>query len=424
MGDVTILEPMSIGDIVDRSVRLYRRNFSSLIAVVAIPGLIGAFASAMFWFGYYGMLKSMSTGASLSPASLLAFLAGSSSYFLWVFTVLLSVSAVARVVGDHLLLGEVITFRKCLSAIRRRVGDITLMGLLFLAIAAGIGVAFFVVASVVSMAFIMVAAIFVAIGLPTWLNTLVVVLAIISAAAIVVIAALSILSRFVFMPQIVMIEGESAGGALGRAFRLGGKNWYRVGAIILFTYFVTYSLKMALTLPMLGVLQLAGLLTQEFFLQPGWSALYAGFDEISRLLVLPIWIISFTLLYFDSRVRKEGYDIEVLMRTLQPEAPPQQFYWQPVPPPPSRTEPAAPRRTFVQTSPLGLAGYQSPRPEAPRPAGDSAAGVSDSGSSVVQNVSDRCMNCGGSLQPRARFCHTCGNLVIGVNVQNPGPEVR
>jgi hypothetical protein len=36
MADFTILEAMSIGDIIDQSMRLYRRNFGSLLAVVAI----------------------------------------------------------------------------------------------------------------------------------------------------------------------------------------------------------------------------------------------------------------------------------------------------------------------------------------------------------------------------------------------------
>src|SRR5262249_42138586 len=164
MGDVTILEPMSIGDIIDRSVRLYRRNFAPLIAVAAIPSLIGCFASTMFWFGYSAMLRSASTGSGMSPASVSAFAAGGLSYPVWLFTLLLCVSAMSRVVGDHLLLGERITFRRCLSAVWRRLGDITLMGLLFFAYAIGIYVIFGIAAFVVAMAFIMVAAIFVAIG--------------------------------------------------------------------------------------------------------------------------------------------------------------------------------------------------------------------------------------------------------------------
>ena len=52
MAKFTILEPMSAGDMIDRSVRLYRRNFAPLLSIVAIPSLAGYLASTMIWFGY------------------------------------------------------------------------------------------------------------------------------------------------------------------------------------------------------------------------------------------------------------------------------------------------------------------------------------------------------------------------------------
>jgi hypothetical protein len=80
MPDFTILEPMSIGDIIDQSVTLYRRNFGPLLAVAAIPrlfgalllgmpaipSLIGAFSLAMLFYGYSQLLLSTSTGSGLA----------------------------------------------------------------------------------------------------------------------------------------------------------------------------------------------------------------------------------------------------------------------------------------------------------------------------------------------------------------------
>ena len=48
----TILEPMSTGDVIDRAVRLYRRNFTPLIAIAAVPTLIGYAVGMMFYYGY------------------------------------------------------------------------------------------------------------------------------------------------------------------------------------------------------------------------------------------------------------------------------------------------------------------------------------------------------------------------------------
>src|SRR6185295_15435751 len=84
--------------------------------------------------------------------------------------------------------------------------------------------------------------------LPQWAIIFLVVLASLMAIAAALFALSFILARIVFMPQVLMIEGESPGSALGRAFKLGKGNWYRVLAIILFTYFITFSLLGALSI--------------------------------------------------------------------------------------------------------------------------------------------------------------------------------
>ena len=40
-------------------------------------------------------------------------------------------------------------------------------------------------------------------------------------------------------------------------------------------------------------------------------AIMTCIDLIMTALVFPIWVIGVTLLYFDRRVRKEGYDIQL-----------------------------------------------------------------------------------------------------------------
>src|SRR6185295_13428408 len=109
------------------------------------------------------------------------------------------------------------------------------------------------------------------------------------------------------------------------------------------------------SLPALVALYLSGMLTPEFFTSPAWSILYTSFGQISNLLSLPIWIVSFTLLYFDSRVRKDAYDLDLIAREINPG-----FMWQPTMQPAAfgyqmRTHSAG-GREYVQTSPLGLAG--------------------------------------------------------------------
>jgi hypothetical protein len=376
---------------------------------------------------------------------------------------LMTVSGMARVIGDHIMLDEPITFRKCFVAARKRLGDIFLMGLLGIAI-------LFVVYLIVSIIFIIVifiAALLVGItassGLPPWLIGTVTGIAALLLIGLGIAAALYVIARVIFLPQVVMIEGQTAGMSLGRAMELGKGNWYRVGGIVLFTYFVSLSLLSALTLPVLAGLYFVGVLTPEFMVSPTWNILYTSFTQLSNLLCLPIWIISYTLLYFDSRVRKEAYDLELLAREVNPG-----FYWQPQRQTmvmgyqvPYATNAG---REFVQTSPLGLAGWrpnqahsgntvdnnppvatapavqQNPLPMPPQANSQQSANdelIQKFGNAAVQDDSQEtmklpideqpvvippgldaikeagdsttsCERCNAALEPDARFCMRCG----------------
>src|SRR5262245_5790929 len=111
MATFTILEPMSTGDVIDRAVRLYRRNFGPIIAIVSVPTLFGWFVSLMVSYGYTKLLTSTSNARVLPISAIWMLLLGVIGYPVWAFAQLLMISGLSRVVGDHLMLGEAITFR-------------------------------------------------------------------------------------------------------------------------------------------------------------------------------------------------------------------------------------------------------------------------------------------------------------------------
>lgn len=427
MASFTILEPISTGDVIDRAVRLYRRNFTPLVAITAVPTLIGYVVSVMFWSGYTSLLSSTTTARGVPAAAVWMVVFGGLGYPLWAYVLLLTVSGLARVVGDHLMLGEPITFRGCFAAVKRRLGAITLMGLLSIAML----LVAYILVSIVILILVLLVGLIVGIvgaaGLPQWVATTTLVFLVILAVAACLLMISMVVARVVFLPQIVMIEGQSAGNALGRAIRLGKGNWYRVAAIALFSYFVSTSLLAAFAVPVLIGLYFWGVLTPEFFVGPIWSVLYTSFGQISNLLSLPIWIVSFTLLYFDSRVRKEAYDLDLIAREINPG-----FIWQPaiqastfgheIP------SPFDPGREYVQTSKLGLAGYSPAQPMAVNPrdpdlrtdseilrdnfqAAATNLRANDNAEEVFGSTSSpACGNCGASLLPEASFCMTCGSV--------------
>jgi hypothetical protein len=203
---------------------------------------------------------------------------------------------------------------------------------------------------------------------------------------------------------------------------------------LIFSYFCSFSLQAALMIPVVIGLYFYGALTAEFFVSPAWSVLYTSFRDVSNLLTFPISIVSFTLLYFDSRVRKEAYDVDLLAREINPG-----FYWQPRVQTsafgyPMTSQPVA-GREYIQTSPLGLAGYRlspqqmptaSPAPGPQDEARDlrarfeRAAGnlnvleprserLAEGGAEAIGYSPSTCTTCGATLVSGARFCMTCGS---------------
>ena len=128
MSELTVLEPISTGDVIDRAVRLYRRNFVPLISVVAAPALIYYASAMMVSFGYAQMLQSVQAG--FNPGALFLVLFGLAGYVVYLFSILSAVSGMSRAIGDHIMLGDPITFRGCWRFARRRLGDIALTGLI------------------------------------------------------------------------------------------------------------------------------------------------------------------------------------------------------------------------------------------------------------------------------------------------------
>ena len=430
MRSFATLEPLSTGDLIDRAVRLYRRNFTPLVSIAAVPTVIGYIVSLMFWNGYTGLLTGVSGSRGLSMSSITLLLLGALGYPVWFYTLLVTISGLSRVVGDHLMLDEPISVRRCFGAAKQRLGAITLMALLFVVMLFAAYIVLSIVLFVLMMGIGLFVGVVATVKLPQWIITTLLVITVILGVALAILVICVILSRVVFLPAIVMIEGQSAGNALGRSISLGKGNWNRVGAIVLFTYFVSLSLLAALAMPIGILLYQSNLLSADAITSPTVSILYTSLNQLSTLLCLPIWIVSFTLLYFDSRVRKEAYDLDLIAREINPG-----FYSQsPVTPPPlgyPRPSQTGWGRVPVQTSPLGLAGYTGPQTSLegrssevalPETEGlskqfrneanvfNASSGTNEPGSPSDEPRIHPCAVCGTHLVPGASFCMNCGTL--------------
>lgn len=124
---------------------------------------------------------------------------------------------------------------------------------------------------------------------------------------VIIIGAIAVM--FLFVTQSIVLEGHSALSALRRSIRLvRGSFWRVVGIAILLNILIQI-----VTLIPTSVLSGAISLIfedpiKDFAIQQSLSTL-VGY--IAQILVLPFLLIGYTVLYYDLRVRKEGYDIEL-----------------------------------------------------------------------------------------------------------------
>jgi hypothetical protein len=116
-----------------------------------------------------------------------------------------------------------------------------------------------------------------------------------------------LLARFSVIQPVVMIEDADVGQAFSRTSTLTqGQKWHVLGTIgLLFVIAMAVSLGIGFTVGMIHSQVVA----------------FAA-STIVAILVYPFGGIILTLLYYDLRIRKEGFDIEYLAGQTAPSAPP------------------------------------------------------------------------------------------------------
>ena len=286
-----VLEPISTGDIIDRAIRLYRKNFGTVVLIVAIANIVSFTGNLLVT---YGSVSNIGNQSFPSIPSILAWIFG---YFLvgfvHPFVFLMMFAGLVRAIADHIMLGTDVTLTGTFKLIKARVGQLLLGGLLILVLTA---VAFFALyIALIFIGFLLALVFTVAVqALPPWLYGTLIVIIVIALAVGAAILMLVAASRIIFIPHAIMIEGLNACSAVGRSFSLGKNNWYRLLGIILFYYFVTGSIAMALLTPIAIIVYLAGLVDigNAVDVIKWFSIAWAFIAEVSSILTTPILAIT------------------------------------------------------------------------------------------------------------------------------------
>ncbi len=328
------LTPMSAGDIIDRAVRLYRRHFLVLLRVVIAPSLVSYVGGILYTAGSRNF--SLERGDTRTIVTALMVVGGILLYIAGKVVFFALLGGISRALVNYFAWGAPLRARSVFQTVRARWWQM---------IGASIVVLFLLVGVIMMtyMLLLMVVLIYAGattwllMGLPVWIQVIThSVFALIGLAGLLVIGLL-VYGRIVFIPQALMVEEKSVFSAVARSIALAGSDVRRVGAILLFQIYVAWSLVLLLLIPLGWYGYFNGIDVNPFGgTAPLWyNIAQQTLTQLSEILLAPIAMVSFTLLYLDVRVRREGFDVELLAnRQLPParhivERPPAQVEHQP-----------------------------------------------------------------------------------------------
>ncbi len=313
------LAPLGAGDLIDRAVRLYRRHFLTLISIAAPPVLVSALGSAVGTIAWRAIIATysdinMALYVLIWMAGILIIICGS-------LLSIIVMGGATRTLVAHLLWQEPVTVRATYRAVKSRfwgllgASVLVALWLAFAAVVAGtaFGTLFIVMAFVLA---------FAAPASP-WIVAILWGLATVAASVVGLILFFFLAGRMAYVPQAMLVEGKTVFLAVGRSFSLASGNVRRLIAMTLFTFFGTYSALMLLMIPLGWYGYLNGVdLSPIGTTSPTWYSIgYQVILQCSHILLAPIWMLGFSLLYVDERVRHEGYDIELMAARQLPAMP-------------------------------------------------------------------------------------------------------
>ena len=276
------LRPLSLGELLDRTFTLYRGHFLLFLGISAIPQVfvlviqlaqaLVAPASNIFSLPNPNLPAQMPQFSVTGFAYMLAFMFAAG--IVSVVAYLLSQGATVIAVSD-LYLGRTTTLGGAFRRVRGKLATIFgVVVLTFLAVFAG--------------------------------------------CVLLIIPGIYIALRLAVGVQAAVLEGVGPGDALSRSFALTKENAGRVFLIFLLYAFLSYGL-----IALLGVPFIVGT-----FLAKNNSDLVRMFTMMTQVgsfiassLVMPFGTIAMSLFYYDMRVRKEGFDLQMMMNPLGELAP-------------------------------------------------------------------------------------------------------
>ena len=314
------LRPMTIGDLLDAAFRLYRANFVTFVGIVALLQVPMLIVQLLIQFTVYGsaltdVLAFNSRPPTLTPgANPLSALPIASLITIYVTSIALALiqslvvynlitGALAKAVATSYL-GQPISI---LGAYR--IGWRAFFSLMAASLMPYLAT-LLVIVPLFALLFGIVFASFGAssTGLPIWATILIILGLIVLGIGLLFVLAF-VYVRFLLSPQSIVIESLGPLGSLGRSWRLTQRAFWRTLLLVILMGILVYIVSGIPASVISLVVQLTAPGNVQMVLAA--SAVAAIIGQIGLVLALPLQFSVYTLLYYDQRVRREAFDLEL-----------------------------------------------------------------------------------------------------------------
>jgi hypothetical protein len=309
-----LLRPLDLGEILDRTVQIYRSRFLVLLGIETIPTgtlivIVGAIALFFSWAG-----KSTSSSSTADPA--LVFFAGVFLVLLALFILVAftAVYALGMAAMNHaaaaINAGRGITIRGAYQAAWQRgwryIGLFLLQGFITWGIPAAASIVLLMLLPI-TMAFA---------GAGSSASVLFGFLFFLLFAAVVVYLILAVIRLSLAFPACI-VEQQSVWESIKRGNSLSAGTRGRIFLLYLLVWVLDRILSMAVLFPTILLLALLpGMKNpdQQQTLGTVFMLVFYGAALLVQAFTRPVTGVALMLFYYDQRIRKEGYDIEWLMQ--------------------------------------------------------------------------------------------------------------
>ena len=131
--------------------------------------------------------------------------------------------------------------------------------------------------------------------------------------------------RWLFAAVVVLLEGPRIRRAFARSHALTRGRWWQIWGTLISLSVLSFAIQRIVVITIGYILMLTKVMGETTAMDilkwmirysfdnsnPLFYAIMAWINWIVGSFIFPIWIIGVTLLYFDLRIRKEGFDLEI-----------------------------------------------------------------------------------------------------------------